>query len=180
MTGGHSLDHAKEVKRQLIALLAAGGFELSKWAANHPELCPGENASIKLFHDAEGVETLGILWNPITDCFSLRVVPDFPNKPDTKRKVLSELARCFDPLGWAAPVLVYGRIFMQDLWTAGLSWDQPLPDSLQRRWAEYTESLPQLNDQRVPRAVNYDDGVGKTELHGFSDASSRAYAAAVY
>ena len=36
--------------------------------------------------------------------------------PPTKRKVLSDIPRLFDPLGWAAPVTITANIFMQDLW----------------------------------------------------------------
>ncbi|XP_071578622.1 uncharacterized protein [Temnothorax nylanderi] len=45
-----------------------GSLELSKWAANIPELCPDGESSAKLFHDREGISTLGVIWNPADDC----------------------------------------------------------------------------------------------------------------
>ncbi|XP_070167756.1 uncharacterized protein [Polyergus mexicanus] len=180
LAGGHTHVDAMEVQRQLVALLAAGGFQLSKWAANAPELCPDGEASDKLFHAREGVSTLGVLWSPSTDSFSLRVTPSVSSNSSTKRSVLSVVARFFDPLGWAAPVLVYGKIFVQDLWAHGLSWDQPLPTELQAKWTKFADSLPRLNKLHTPRSVNYYGNGTTVEVHGFSDASSRAYAAAVY
>ncbi|XP_071573005.1 uncharacterized protein [Temnothorax nylanderi] len=177
--GGHTLKETLETLRQLVAILRAGGFELSKWAANTPELCPDGESTAKLLHDREGVSTLGVLWNPADDCFTLRLAPPTRVTGSTKRSVLSDVARCFDPLAWAAPVLIFGKIFIQDLWMAGIDWDQPLPEELQSSWARFAETLPHLNTLSVPRSVGYDAG-GKVELHGFSDASSCAYAAAVY
>lgn len=63
--GGYSLEQALDVQRQLVDTLAAGGFELSKWSANVPELCPDAESSAKLFHDRDGVSTLGVLWRPL-------------------------------------------------------------------------------------------------------------------
>ncbi|KMQ90478.1 hypothetical protein RF55_9767 [Lasius niger] len=179
LAGGHSLESALKTQRQLVALLGAGGFELSKWAANVPELCPDGEASAKLFHDREGVSTLGVLWNPADDCFALRVTPITRVTGSIKRTVLSDVARFFDPLGWASPVLVYGKVFIQKLWMAGNDWDQPLPEQLQSSWTRFAEALPRLNTLNISRLVNFDEH-GAVELHGFSDASSCAYAAAVY
>lgn len=74
LAGGHTLDHALETQRQLVALLASGGFDLSKWAANVPALCPDGESADKLFRDPDGVSTLGVLWSPTNDSFVLRVV----------------------------------------------------------------------------------------------------------
>ncbi|XP_011860279.1 PREDICTED: uncharacterized protein LOC105557609 [Vollenhovia emeryi] len=179
LAGGHTREEALETKHQTQAILAAGGFELSKWAANIPELCPGESNE-KVFYDREGVSTLGVLWSPRDDCFSLRVAVVGSADAPTKRTVLSDVARFFDPLGWAAPVLIFGKIFIQDLWMAGLAWDDPLPEQLRTVWSGYAAALPQLESQRIPRFVDYPGPGNTAELHGFSDAANRAYAATVY
>ncbi|CAL1671850.1 unnamed protein product [Lasius platythorax] len=179
LTGGHTLEQALEVRRQLIAILAAGGFSLSKWAANTPQLCPDNESHDKLFHDREGVSTLGVLWRPADDTFALKVASATSTTSCTKRTVLSDVTRFFDPLGWASPVLIFGKIFIQDLWMAGLDWDEPLPDQLQSSWTKFTDTLPELNTLSIPRFAHF-YGAESVELHGFSDASCRAYAAAVY
>lgn len=180
LTGGQTLEEATETRRQTQAILAAGGFELSKWAANVPELWPDEEPCDRMFCDHEGVGTLGVLWSPRDDCFALRVAPAMTTRDPTKRTVLSDVARFFDPLGWAAPVLVFGKILIQDLWMAGLSWDEALPERLRIAWTMFAGALPQLDQLRVPRWVGFRGPECAMELHGFSDAASRAYAAVVY
>ncbi|XP_011859128.1 PREDICTED: uncharacterized protein LOC105556643 [Vollenhovia emeryi] len=179
LAGGHTREEALEIKRQTQAILAADGFDLIKWAANIPELCPGEYNE-KVFYDREGVSTLGVLWSPRDDCFSLRVAVVRSVDAPTKRTVLSDVARFFDPLGWAAPVLIFGKIFIQDLWMAGLAWDDPSPEQLRTVWSSYAAALPQLELHRIPRFVDYPGPGSTAELHGFSDAANRAYAATVY
>ncbi|KMQ90403.1 hypothetical protein RF55_9844 [Lasius niger] len=49
--------------------------------------------------------------------------------------------------------------------------------TLRARWVNFASSLPDLHDVKIPRWT----GISKQlELHGFSDASERAYAAVVY
>ncbi|XP_077260483.1 uncharacterized protein LOC143896453 [Temnothorax americanus] len=64
--------------------------------------------------------------------------------------------------------------------TLGLHWDTQLPDTDVRRWLEFQAGLPLLETIRLPRWLESDlEGV-KRELHGFADASEKAYAAVVY
>ena len=76
-----------------------------------------------------------------------------------------------------APVLIAAKILIQDLWMAGLEWDAPLPASLRVRWTQFITSLSTLNSLQIPRWPGI---LESWELHAFSDASERAYAAAIY
>lgn len=66
---------------------------------------------------------LGIAWDNQQDLFTYKVKETFSSSKDgkgddsllTKRKVLSRIARIFDPIGFAAPVLVRAKIGMQQL-----------------------------------------------------------------
>ncbi|KAF8792207.1 hypothetical protein HNY73_003834 [Argiope bruennichi] len=53
--------------------------------------------------DKNTIKTLGLRWNPKEDCFSINVTPS-TNIP-TKRAVLSNIAKLFDPLGLLEPVI---------------------------------------------------------------------------
>lgn len=61
-----------------------------------------------------------------------------PEKPFTRRGVLSTVNSIYDPLGLAVPVLLEGRLLLQKLIIIGksknneklLGWDDPLPDAL--------------------------------------------------
>jgi len=57
--------------------------------------------------------------------------------PLTKRKILSEIAFLFNPLGLIGPVVTRAKIIMQKMWQLKIEWDQPVPNSLQDEWIEY-------------------------------------------
>ncbi|KAL7307803.1 hypothetical protein TKK_0000125 [Trichogramma kaykai] len=92
---------------------------LGKWSANDQALLLGLNAgdnadvSVKI---EDVVSTLGLKWSPKTD--ELLFVPSLPLMASivTKRGILSDVAKLFDPLGWLAPVIVTAKILLQDLW----------------------------------------------------------------
>ena len=183
LAGGHDLEGTVAIQRELIDILSAGGFHLSKWATSHPLLDLQDSAGTKLFKEPDTHGALGLLWTPAMDTLSIKGPVLLPVQLDdcwTKRKVLSELARLFDPMGWHAPVLVRGKILMQDLWLCGVGWDDPIPPPVDVFWNSFRESLPELGDIRVPRWVSYVPNQTQVEFHGFCDASERAYCATVF
>lgn len=97
----------------------------------------------------------------------------------TKREVLSQISKLFDPAGWLAPFVIRAKIFMQEIWLKELEWDQPLPADLVSKWQEYLRSYPALREIRIPRWLQFQPQV-KLQYHGFCDASERAYGAAIY
>lgn len=135
LAGADDSGQAIQVRDQLTALLRAGGFELSRWASNDPGLCP--QVAGKLLPTADAMAALGIRWDPTADTLALKIALPPLSRVITKRGVLSDVARFFDPLGWAAPALVYAKIFMQDLWLSGYDWDGPLSPDLAVRWTRF-------------------------------------------
>lgn len=113
---------ARQTRDQLITLLNKGGFRLRKWASNCPALLsdidPSDHglASDKIIQNNEHIKVLGITWSPNNDIFQFRVSPS-PHPQPTKRTILSTIAKCYDPLGWVAPVVVIAKILMQRLWS---------------------------------------------------------------
>ena len=132
--------------------------------------------------------SLGVHWNLEEDTFTFQVSP--PDKPFTRRGVLSVVNSIYDPSGLAVPVLLEGRLLLQRLVTMGkkknnnapLGWDDPLPDSLQSQWQSWQASLLNLEKLSAPRCY-HPAGFGTTarrEIHAFSDASKDAIGTAVY
>ncbi|KMQ82551.1 integrase core domain protein, partial [Lasius niger] len=66
------------------------------------------------------------------------------------------------------------------MWLQQLDWDEPVTPGDEQAWLRIQEELPVLGEMRVPRWLRTSLGDGRVELHGFADASERAYAAAVY
>ncbi|XP_029166951.1 uncharacterized protein LOC114937603 [Nylanderia fulva] len=180
-------DHilARQTRDQLIALLAKGGFRLRKWASNSPDLLsdldPADHglATHKVLQDDEHLKVLGVSWNPKLDAFQRRVsLPSSPGK--TKRAILSTIAGFFDPMGWAAPVIIGAKIFMQRLWSIQCQWDDDIPGEHFDHWATYHHQLPHLETLSIPRWTTHGSHTLHSALHGFSDASTMAFAAVVY
>ncbi|XP_070528263.1 uncharacterized protein [Cardiocondyla obscurior] len=92
-----------------------------------------------------------------------------------KRTVLSCLSKLFDPLGWISPVMIIGKVFMQDLWIAKIDWDELLNEEQHRYWARYLESLSELRSLSIDRWLKF-TGNTTLEIHGYADASIRAFA----
>ncbi|UYV73747.1 hypothetical protein LAZ67_11000696, partial [Cordylochernes scorpioides] len=128
---------------------------------------------------AEGVKLLGILWDPTLDSFTIRVRP--PDiQVNSKRSLLSLIARIYDPLGWMAPLVIIFKIMLQKLWAKGCNWDERLPECIQRRWTGIEGDVNQLNKISIPRYIPCRNSILTLELHGFCDSSEKAYAAVIY
>ncbi|GFT59565.1 DUF1758 domain-containing protein [Trichonephila clavipes] len=181
LSGESTLEGAKKLQTRLSQLLQRGGFELHKWVSNSPELLKDLSASSyvfdKEFQDAP-VKTLGMLWDPKVDCLTYKVkISDKVNF--SKRDVLSEIARLYDPLGLIGPIVTKAKIFIQELWKIKLDWSEQLPPDAMEEWMNFYQKLSKVNNFKIPRCILLPATI-RIEIHGFSDASERAYAAVVY
>ncbi|GFV44830.1 integrase catalytic domain-containing protein [Trichonephila clavipes] len=176
LTGAETLLEAKELKNQLINIFAKGGMVLHKWCGINTELIEvSENYD---FSDSSEIKVLGFYWNPKHDCFSFRVKIDL-HELNTKRDVFSTIARIYDPLGLLGPVVAKAKIFLQKIWMLKIDWTDLLPDTINREWRQFVESLQVVNDININRCIVVEQPE-VIELHGFSDASQSAYGAVVY
>ncbi|XP_046142903.1 uncharacterized protein LOC123988101 [Osmia bicornis bicornis] len=181
--GADSISELVEVAQQLIALCNAGGFPLAKWHAIHPDLLRAVSSSTQssapISFDDCTTNLLGIQWMPQTDAFGFSsTLTDQPSKC-SKRLVLSEVARIFDPLGFVSPVIVRAKMLLQELWLHKINWDDQLPSQIVSRWFIIREDLKGLAKLIIPRWFNTWNN-STVEIHGFSDASQLAMAAVIY
>lgn len=183
LTGGDSLEYVKTLKFELINLLGQGGFELRKWSSNSPELLkdvPSHHQELVFQEnkmDDPSIKVLGLKWKPVTDVFSYDV--HLENVPPTKRNILSQISRVYDPLGLITPVVLFAKCLIQKIWTLGLEWDQPLPSDLVNQAIPFFENLPLLSQLAIPRLVLPSDCVS-IQIHGYADASCAGYGCSVY
>ena len=180
-SGANSLSQALAYRDQLISLLGTAGMDLGKWAANDARLLQGlsEGQTFVQVAMESAVSALGVRWHPRSDDFAFSLALPPTSSVVTKRIILSETAKLFDPLGWLAPVIVIPKILLQDIWVKRIDWDAPLPEDLLARWRTFRHSLEDLERLRIPRLIETGPSQ-KWSLHGFCDASKRAYAGVIY
>lgn len=185
LTGCSSEDACYSLYKNVNKVLEAAGFPLRKWCSNSSSLMSRipkdtDNATYRLsLTHQDTANTLGLSWQPSTDTFHFSLGTWNPPAHMTKRSLLSDINRIFDPIGLITPILIKGKIFLQQLWLLKLSWDSILPADLQARWINFYSSLESLDKLSISRKVTI-DGESTITLHGFCDASQAAYGACVY
>ncbi|GFX12824.1 uncharacterized protein TNCV_1975621 [Trichonephila clavipes] len=123
------------------------------------------------------VKTLGMLWDSSGDSFTYKVTTS-TDCNYSKRDVLSQITRIYDPLGLLGPIIAKAKIFMQQLWLLKLDWNETLPPDVSTQWRNFIQTLKDIESIHVPRCFL----VVPTKfvvLNGFA-ASSKAYGAVYY
>ena len=181
-TVAEAIDLALEAQQ----LCSKGKFNLHKFASNKREVLdalPVETRAkdiqqIDLSRDALPLErTLGILWCAQGDCFKFKV--ELPDKPVTRRGILSSVSSIYDPLGFLAPFILTGKRILQDICIQGTDWDEPLSQDIEMRWRNDLQEIAKIKIDRCYKPEGFDP-VLKYELHHFSDASLSGYGQCSY
>ena len=187
LTTAADLESAVKLQDSTIAVLSKAGFEIYKWTSSDPELVERLPANfreitdeIKIKSDDYSLKTLGIKWNPNRDHFSFIAKLD-EKTPSTKREIMSEVTRLFDPLGWFSPTTIQFKYFVQLPWMDRLGWDEALSKSLPQQYSQLRVQLRELEIITLPRkVVSIPPASSDIELHVFCDASTTAYTTVVY
>lgn len=97
-----------------------------------------------------------------------------------KHKILSEVEKVFDPLGFLGPITVRGKVLLQKFWKIKKTWDEEVPPEIKEDFLKYINNLSKLSDFTVPRNyVNFFDAYS-IKLFGFCDAYKEVCAAVIY
>jgi len=68
------------------------------------------------------VKSLRLYWKPVEDEFRFDGVMSVNKSKMIKRSLLANLNRVFVPLGFLVPVLIKGKIFIQQIWQLKIDW----------------------------------------------------------
>lgn len=186
MMSNEDIENTKILCDDLNTVLESGGFKMQKWSSNSEEVIQHlskneDNTRDKIDIKLDKIiKILGLKWDRKDDTFKITVKLPEIRLPVTKRSVLSDIARLFDPFGWLAPVVITAKVMIQKLWLCSLGWDDELPQNLINDWVEYRDDLINLETVEVNRWLRISSRVKEVQLHGFADASSKAYAAVTY
>ena len=183
-----SVERAVKLARDLKELCLSGAFNMTKFTSTSPDFLrqiPVEDRGkgvkdLDLDKDSLGSSrALGLKWLIVEDSFYFQFKD--PQKPLSRRGLLSTVSSVFDPLGIVAPVTLTGRVLLQKLCALRYGWDDPLPDALAAEWRQWLALAGQLDDVRLRRCIMGPPGdVLCTRLHIFADASEMAYSAVAY
>lgn len=183
--GNNNIIEAKEAQKQTNDILRGGGFTLRKWASNDARLLEHLSEDVISqnmldFKHAETNKTLGLSWNPRDDQFTFASAFPTCDKADetTKRTLLSNISKTFDPLGWLSPITIKGKLIFQKVWTLNLQWDDRLPRDVQHEWNILVQDLRNITEIKISRWMG--DTNKPIELHGFCDASEKAYGCVIF
>ena len=151
ITGAPTMSAAKQLKCEATDIFADAKFELHKWHSNEHELETNcENYEPTLAKQQLGSTStpgkgklLGVPRDKSED--TLRVT--FPNSSAelTKRGILANLAKVYDPLGLASPVMLDGKRIYRETCNQEITWDAPLPKVISRRWIAREQTITYLS-----------------------------------
>ena len=119
-------------------------------------------------------------WRIEKESFQFRIT--LKDRPCTRRGILSTISSIYDPLGFAAPLLLNGKKILQELCRGQVDWDDEVPEDIKARWMKWRSELPALQELLVPICYKPADfgRVARVELHHFSDASTQGYGQCSY
>ena len=185
ISGACTVEQAQHLKDTAISVFGEANFELHKWHSNAGELetereemdVDQSYAKEQLGVRANETKMLGLAWNKSED--SLGVT--FPAKQAelTKRGVLRNLASLYDPLGFASPATLLGKMVYRECCDQNLTWDKELPDNIVHMWRNFEKNLPTMIE--VPRSLcPFQEPIREVDLHVFGDTSGKGTSAVVY
>ena len=186
ISGAPSVKEANQQKEGSTKIFADAKFTLHKWNSNAPELegddISSDNEDQSFAKQQLGSSTtvkklLGLPWNKVADTLSV-CFPQQPAEP-TKREILSQLAKVYDPLGLVSPTTLCGKFIFRDLCKRKLPWDTLISADPDKRWKKWRGGLRE--SLSVMRAIPpLREPIKSIHLHAFGDASSQGVCAAVY
>lgn len=113
LTGADSIDEAPKIRDEVIALLSRGGMNIRQWASNNESVIEGlatEALHVGFtFGEDCSLKTLGVLWFARDDEIQYTARSIKITEKLTKRNILSEIAKIFDPLGLLGPIVLYAK-----------------------------------------------------------------------
>ena len=191
-----TVEKAQQLTADVYKVLASGGFRVKGWTSNRVLIedysVQDESSSegMKLLLNEAAEKVLGLVWDSLNDVFSYKVNVQLAkfgqtansNMPErmTKRMILSQIARIFDPLGFAAAFIIKAKMGMQHLWLKGVDWDEQLTPEEHNKWMELFKEMKELNEVKIERCSTPPNAVGNPVLCIFSYASVEAFGTCAY
>ena len=128
---GNNLANLSALYSELHNRMIQGGFTLRSWNTNSDEL---KQQMIEddnfIDHGCDLEKVLGYKYSTSNDIIQL-TERCIDGKVKTKRGILSEASKNFDPLGLCLLVTVRSKMLLRDLWSSKLAWDEVITQQFQ-------------------------------------------------
>ena len=157
-------------------------MQAHKWLSNSTKVLKrilAESRALEVHIASDGlsmVKTLGGTW----------LLEENDNPPEKDFRVIKrnflENAKLFDAVVFLAPFIIRAKILLQEMWAAGMDWDDPFQGDLASKACKWFKELEDLLTTKVPRSLRLgqDEEMLSQTLHTFVDAPQHAYGAVVY
>ena len=133
MIGINSVSEICGAYKEAKSIFERAAMNLREWNSNcleFLEFLPSHEKSAVSNH----TNVLGLSWDQFKDTINIFRFDKVATFGVTKRDVLHSVATIFDPLDLLSPITFHGKIFLQKLWVADKSWDEPLSMDLFTEW----------------------------------------------
>ncbi|XP_059051883.1 uncharacterized protein LOC131846565 [Achroia grisella] len=185
--GSHSnVTEAAQIASDIITVHKTCGFEMRGWISNNsqalslvPKNLRSESNSDVYLPPNNDVGILGVKWNPLHDSLTFRTGHQLPDVL-TKRSLLSNIMKVYDPLGLLMPIIISGRILFQKLWRAGIDWDTPIPHKFIVECEDWYTKLQGTANIKIARWYMCKSDPIDVQLHVVADGGEQAYACVAY
>ncbi|XP_073835838.1 uncharacterized protein [Musca autumnalis] len=179
VTGADDIASLQRIKKEVSEILSFSKFALSKWHSSCPEVTSYDDGikEMKLADDV--TSTLGMTWHSNDDTFQFEFRPSKTYSHNTKRNILSLTSTLFDPMGLISPIIIRAKILLQRLWIIKCDWDESVPQEIDSAWEVILADFHNLSQVQLPRYILLPNSID-VQLHGFGDASTKAYGCCYY
>ena len=158
----HTVQQAQELTTGIDNVLEKGGFKVKAWQSNKGLSNNRDQEGGDVWNVLTGSvedKVLGVVWNITEDSFKFKVkneaIDGLNSTKLTKRSILSQVARIFDPTGFALAFLIRARakIGLQELWRQGFEWYEDLPSAVQQKWIALLREMKEVNKVSLQRSL---------------------------
>ncbi|XP_014665402.1 PREDICTED: uncharacterized protein LOC106807552 [Priapulus caudatus] len=189
ISGASNVTSAKQLALDIKSMMKSRRFPLRKFASNKRgalDLLEREDLAAcheKTFVEEEyAIKNFGVRYILYEDGLMFPFYEKMENvKHETRRTVLQQLHRVYDPMGVLSPfVLKAKQIFQKASLTTG-SWDGALPEDLAAAWLAWKADVEKRSKIKLRRPLVPENfKAPKFLLHAFGDACKVSYGAMVY
>ena len=197
----NSADEARDLARKTTDVLKNAGFTIKHWLFGGESSPRVDLDTPPPTANSSKTQVLGVTWDSMTDTITFSAKINFSAKkkgictgPDltkeqvprlipatlTRRSVLEQTMRIYDPIGILSPFLLRAKILLRETWALKLGWDDAVPTGLRSRWITLFKEMFQLSQVEYSRCLTPPDAKGGPTLIILSDASDLAYGFSAY